>query len=337
MTHEHFLRLFLVLLALSLVSVPVSVLGQISPQVTEAAKKEGEVMLYGAIPIQLSKPIGDLFEKTYGIKLKHWRGDATELINRSLAEARAGKNYFDVILGNEGVMMSVDEKGLLGAFAPPAARTFPKQFRQANQRMTPWRVLPYGINFNTQRLQAETAPKTWEQLLDPKWKKEFAMANPAIHITTLQFVLNLEKLLGDKSLTVVEGWAKQEPRLGRSLSQSVQALVSGEIPVAISYIKDKFQYAGPIDYVRMDRYLASVSFVGVNPQAPHPNAARLFTDFFLGPEVQKMFGDHGEYVINPAVDHRFKKDVKDEQIVVMDLPKKEDLDKWVKRFRELFG
>ncbi len=188
-------------------------------------------------------------------------------------------------------------------------------------------MLPYGLNFNTQRLNAETAPKTWQQLLDPKWKKEFAMANPGIHITTLQFVLNLEKLLGEKWISVVEGWAKQEPRLGRSLSQSVQALVSGEVPLAISYIKDKFQYAGPIDYVRMDRYLASVSFVGVNRNAPHPHAARLFADFFLGPEAQKIFGDHGEYVINPVVEHRFKKDVKEEQIVVMDLPNKEELDK----------
>lgn len=142
MKHKLFIRSFLVLLALSFVSVPVSVLGQVSPQVMEAAKKEGEAMLYGAIPIQLSKPIGDLFEKKYGIKLKHWRGDATELINRSLAEARAGKNYFDVILGNEGVMMSLDEKGLLAAFTPPAAKGFPKQFRQAEERMVPGASCP---------------------------------------------------------------------------------------------------------------------------------------------------------------------------------------------------
>ena len=57
------------------------------------------------------------------------------------------------------------------------------------------------------------------------------------------------------------------------------------VPVAIGYIKDKFQYPGPIEYVRMNKYLASVSFVAINRQAPHPNAAKLFTDFFLGPEA----------------------------------------------------
>lgn len=316
---------------------PLAARGQISPQAPEAGKKEGEVMLYGAVPIEASNLIRDLFEKQYGIKLTHWRGDATQLINRALTEARAGKNNFDVILGNEGVMTSIDEKGLLEVFAPPAAKGFPKQFRQPEQRMTPWRVLPYGINYNTQLLKAETAPKTWDELLDPKWKKQFAMANPGLHVTTLQFVLNLDKLLGEKWLSVVEGWAKQEPRLGGSLAQAAQVLVTGEVPVAISYIKDKFQHNGPIDYVRMNRYLASVSFVGINPKAPHPNAARLLADFFLGPEVQRIFGNMGEYVINPKVEHRFKKEVKDDQIVVMRLPAKEELESWSKKFRELFG
>ena len=62
--------------------------GQITPELIESAKKEGEVMLYGAITINSSKAVGDAFEKKYGIKLRHWRGDATELINRSLAETR---------------------------------------------------------------------------------------------------------------------------------------------------------------------------------------------------------------------------------------------------------
>src|SRR5262245_40619704 len=85
---------------------------QIATELIEAAKKEGEVMFYGAITINSSKAIGDLFEKKYGIKLKHWRGDATELINRALAEARAGKPAFDLTLGNEVVMTTLDEKNI---------------------------------------------------------------------------------------------------------------------------------------------------------------------------------------------------------------------------------
>ncbi len=104
--------------------------------------------------------------------------------------------------------------------------------------MTPWRVLPYGITYNYEVLKASEAPKSWEDLLEPKWKGKFGMANSGIHVTTLQFVLNLAKLLGPKWLKVVESWSKQEPRLGRSLSDVVQPLTAGEVPVASGYIKD---------------------------------------------------------------------------------------------------
>jgi len=323
-------------LLLMILLTPRLAAAQLTAEIVEAAKKEGEVMLYGAVTGNISKAIGDAFEKKYGIKMRHWRGDATQLINRSLTEARAGKPAFDVTLGNEVVMTALDEKNLFAVFEPPAAKNYPKQFLDADKKMTPWRVLPYGINYNYQLLKAEDAPKRWEDLLQPKWKGKFAMANPGIHVTTLQFVLNLDKLLGDHWLKVVEGWAKQDPRVGRSLADNIQPLTSGEVPVAIGYIKDKFQYPGPIDYVRMNKYLASLSFIGINRQAPHPNAARLFTDFFVGPEAQQIFGSFGEYVFNPEVDHKFKKDVKTEQIIVMKLPSNEELKEWSKKFREMF-
>ena len=327
---------FLALIAISLLIASRLSQAQITPDLVEAAKKEGEVMFYGAITVNSSKAIGDAFEKKYGIKLQHWRGDATELINRALAEARAGKPAFDVTLGNEVVMTTLDQKKLFAVFDPPAAKGYPKQFLDPDKRMTPWRVLPYGLNYNHQILKAEEAPKTWEDLLAPKWKGKFGMANPGIHVTTLQFVINLDKLLGAKWLNVVEGWAKQEPRLGRSLADTIQPLTSGEVPVAIGYIKDKFQYPGPIEYVRMNKYLASLSFAAINRQAPHPNAARLFTDFFLGAESQRIFGGFGEYVFHSEADHKFKKDVKDDQIVVMRLPSNEELESWSRKFREMF-
>jgi iron(III) transport system substrate-binding protein len=310
--------------------------GQVSSQLIEAAKKEGEVVFYGAIPVNIVKRITDLFEKKYSITVKHWRGDATEIVNRVLTESRAGRPTFDVTLGNEAVMQALDEKGLLGVFDPPAAKGYPKQFRDPDLRMTAWRVLPYGINYNYQQIKGDEAPKTYEELLLPKWKGKFGLANPGIHVTTLQFVLSLEKIYGAKWLKIVEGWAKQEPRLGRSLTDLLTPMTSGEVPVAISYIKDKFQFPGPIDYVRMNKYLASVGFVAISKQAPHPNAAKLFTEFFLTAEPQRLFGESGEYVLNPEVDHKFKKDVKEDQIVVMKLPTNDEMESCGKKFREMF-
>src|SRR3954447_20227218 len=84
-------------------------LAQNTADLIEAGKKEGEVTFYGAITVNSSKRISDLFEKKYGITIKHWRGDATEIVNRVLTEARAGRPTFDVTLGNEAVMQALDD------------------------------------------------------------------------------------------------------------------------------------------------------------------------------------------------------------------------------------
>jgi ABC-type Fe3+ transport system substrate-binding protein len=77
--------------------------------------------------------------------------------------------------------------------------------------------------------------------------------------------------------------------------------------------------------------------VAIHRQASHPHAARLFTDFFLGPEAQRIFGSYGEYVFHPEADHKFKKDVRTDQIIVMRLPSREELERSSKEFRQMFN
>lgn len=333
------MRYFLRLGSLTVFAFAVSTLpamADMPPAVRDAAKKEAEVVLYGVIPGPATKPIRELFEKTYGVRVVNWRVDSETILNRVAAESKSGGNRFDVVVGNESTMAALDKKGLLQPFDPPAARKFPKQLLQPERRMTPWRVFTYGINYNTQRLSAEQAPHGWEDLLDPKWKRKFLMANPTLHAGTLEFLLNLEKLLGPKWVSVVRGWARQRPHLTRDPAEEVPTLTSGDVPLAIGYIKDKYQFAGPIDYVRMDKYLASVSYIAVSRKAPHPNAARLFTDFFLGPEPLQIIANLGDDVLNPDVDDRFRSEINDDQLVPMSVPSASERDAWTKKFREMF-
>jgi iron(III) transport system substrate-binding protein len=314
----------------------VSANAQLPPAVVDGAKKEGEIVLYGAAVGRASRPIINLFEKSYGIKVTNWRGDSEDVTNRGLAEAKSGKIQFDAVLGNDVAMAALERRALLDSFDPPAARGFPKHLTHPEHKMTPWRALPFGMNFNTERLTPDQTPKTWEDLLDPKWKRKFVIANPAVNNPTLQFLLNLEKLRGVKWLAMVEGLAKQRPRLTRGLPEEIPILTSGLAPVGIGYLKDKYQFAAPIDYVRMNRYLASMSFIAVARNAPHPNAARLFADFFLGPEPQQIFANLGEYVLHPEVEDRFRSDVTDDQLVAMRVPSPAEQESWSKKFKEMF-
>ncbi len=323
------------LLSLISLALPAAAAAALPPATLDGAKREVEIVLYGSIPAQAYKPIRDLFEKSTGVRVSNLRAGADEIIRRAV-DAKTGDNLFDVVVGNELVMSALDKKGLLESFEPPSAQGYPRNLLHPERRMTPWRAIAFGINFNSHRLTADQAPKKWADLLDPKWKRRFLLPNPALHAPTLQFFLNLEKLLGPKWLDVVEGWAKQKPRVTRDPGEEIPTLTSGEIPVSIGYIKDKFQFAGPIDFVRMDKYLASLSFIAVARNAPHPNAARLFTDFFLGPEPQQILANLGEYVLHPDVDDRFRSEVTDNQIVPMRLPAAAEREAWTKKFREMF-
>jgi iron(III) transport system substrate-binding protein len=317
-------------------ALPAAVGAPLPPAIEEGAKKEREVVVYGATAPQAMRPIMRQFEKNYGVKVKNWRGDAEEIVARVESQTKDGKILFDVVLGHETVMAALERKGLLEPFELPAAQRFAKNFLHPEHRMTPWAALPIGINFNTARLTPKQAPKSWENLRDPKWKKKFAMPHPGRHATMLQFILNLEKLLGSRWLAVVEGWARQRPQLTDGFAEEIPLLTSGQAPLGIGAIKDKFQFAAPIDYVRMNRYLASLSFVAVARGAPHPNAARLFADFFVGPDPQEIFAKLGEYVLHPDVEGRFRNDVTDDQIVAMRPLTAAETETWKKKFGEMF-
>ncbi|HEY3303202.1 MAG TPA: extracellular solute-binding protein [Candidatus Binatia bacterium] len=321
---------------LDLTALSAAVGADLPAAIAEGAKKEREVVVYGATPTRAMRPIMRQFEKNYGIKVNNWRGDAEEIVARVESQAKNGKILFDVVLGHEAVMATLERKGRLEPFELPAAQRFAKHFLHPEHKITPWAALPIGINFNTDRLTPKQAPKSWEDLHDPKWKKKFAMPHPGQHATMLQFLLNLEKLLGPKWLAVVEGWARQKPQLTGGFPEEIPLLTSGQAPLGIGTIKDKFQFAAPIDYVRMNRYLASLSFVAVAHGAPHPNAARLFADFFVKPEPQEIFAKLGEYVLHPDVEGRFRNDVTDDQIVAMRPLTAAEKETWKKKFGEMF-
>jgi iron(III) transport system substrate-binding protein len=320
----------------NLAALPAALGATLPAAIEEGAKKEREVVVYGAVPSQAMRSIARRFERNYGVKVKNWRGGAEEIVDRVESQAKNGKILFDVVLGHETVMAALERKRLLEPFELPAAQRFAKHLLHPEHRMTPWAALPIGINFNTERLTPNQAPKSWEDLRDPKWKRKLVMPHPGQNATMLQFLLSLETLLGPKWLAVVEGWARQRPQLTSGFPEEIPLLTSGQAPLGIGTLKDKFQFAAPIDYVRMNLYLASLSFVAVARGAPHPNAARLFADYFVGENPQEIFAKLGEYVLHPDVEGRFRKEVTDDQIVGMRAPTAAEMKIWKKKFGEMF-
>ena len=267
----------------------------------DAARKEGKVVVYAAIPPQLMKPINDAFEKQYGVRVDYWRASTTGILDRALNEWRAGQAGYDVVEGNKGPQLILKNEGVFVKFAPPSAVKFPKQFLEPDALLTPWRFNPISILYNTELVKKEEGPKSLSALLLPKWKGKIAMPDPSRHTTTAEFLGNLGKYEGVNWREFAAALAQQQPLFVESFAPIVNTVLRGEAPLGLAYLKYVIQFKGPLDYVRLDKYLADTNYLGVNRKAPHPNAAKLYVEFLCSPEGQKAVAETGEFVLSPGI------------------------------------
>ena len=304
----------------------------------DAAKKEGRVVVYGSVVPQAMEDFNKGFESKYGIKVEYWRGDSTKVSERALTEWRAGKPGFDVVEGNRGVQLIMKQEGLFTKFVPPASEKFPAQVKEKDGLITPWRVLPISILYNTDMVKPGDLPKSFDDLLQPKWTNKITMPDPTRHTTTAQFLWNLEKFKKDKWLDLVRGLAKQKPVLVDSLAPVTTSVIKGESALGITYIKYVKQYKGPVHYVLMDKYLADPNYMSVGVKATNINAAKLYVDYACSPEGQKYIAEDGEFVFAPGVLPPIKDAEKVQpNIMLMDNPSAEEFKKLMSgTFREIF-
>jgi ABC-type Fe3+ transport system substrate-binding protein len=267
----------------------------------DGARKEGKVVVYAVIPPQLMKPINDAFEKQYGVKVDYWRASTTAVLDRALNEWRAGQPGYDVVEGNKGPQLILKSEGVLIKFPPPSAGKFPKQFLEPDAVLTPWRFNPISILYNTDLVKKEDAPKSLADLLLPKWKGKITMPDPSRHTTTAEFLANLGKYEGTRWKEFATGLAQQQPLFVESFAPIVNTVIRGEAALGLAYLKYVIQFKGPIDYVRLDKYLADTNYLGVSKKAPHPSAAKLYLEFLCSPEGQKAVAETGEFVLSPGI------------------------------------
>ena len=177
----------------------------------EAAKKEGKVVVYAAVPPQTMKVINDPFEKKFGIRVDYWRASTTGILERALNEWRVGKPGFDVVEGNKGPQLILKGEGVFDKFLPPSAAKFPRQFLEADGILTPWRFNPISIMVNTDLVKKEELPKALGDLLLPRWKGKIAIPDPSRHTTTAQFLADLDNYEGIKWREFAKVWRSSSP------------------------------------------------------------------------------------------------------------------------------
>jgi iron(III) transport system substrate-binding protein len=326
----------LAVVVLGVMTLPKEILAQAGN--LDAAKKEAKVVVYGSVPPQSMEGLHQAFKKKYGVEVEYWRGSSTQVSERALTEWRAGKPAFDIAEGNRGVQLIMKDEGLFQKFIPPASQKFPDRFKEKDALITPWRVLPISMLYNTELVKSADLPKTFDDLLNPKWMGKISIPDPTRHTTTAQFLWNLRKFKGDKWLDYVKALAKQKPVLVESLAPVTTTIIKGEALVGITYIKYIKQYKGPVDYIPMDQYLTDPNYLSLSAKAMHPNAAKLYIDFACSAEGQKEIAEDGEFVLAPGVYPPIKDaDKVAPKLVFMDNPSEEEFKKLMSgTFRDIF-
>lgn len=303
----------------------------------DAAKKEGKVFVYGTIVPQVMKLIEAGFEAKYGVNIEYWRGDATKVIDRVLTEWRAGKPGFDMVIGARGPLSLGKAEGVYAKFAPANAANFPAKLKDKDGQLTAWRITPVGVLINTDQVKGNDMPKSWDDLLLPKWQGKISMPDPSRHASTAAFLSNLQQLKGDKWMDFVRALAKQKPLLVESYSSVPNAIVRGEAAVGISYIQYAGQTKGPISFAPAIQAFADPSDAGLSAKAANPNAGKFLIDYLCSSEGQKKVAETNEFVLSPGIYPAINgADKILANLLLLEDPSAEQLQKLQAEFRQIF-
>ncbi len=260
-----------------------------------AQNRKDTLNVYAIIHDEETKALTDLFTRRTGIPVSYLHAATGEIINRVIAEKDNPKA--DVLLGGaRSHHIQVENAGALSPYLSPYAQNVPAYARSADGAWTGFCVLTVGVGINKERFQAkfpdQAYPKTWDDLLNPAFKGEIVMTDPAASSTAYLFVQNqLQRLGWDdgwKYLLALAPLVGQFPDSGSAPSKLVG---TGEYAVGISYLHALAKYRAQgfgVDLIAVPEAVGDVDCVAILKGAKQPAAARQFVDFILSPEGEEL-------------------------------------------------
>jgi iron(III) transport system substrate-binding protein len=301
-------------------------------RIVEGAKKEGTVTLYSSATVADMNPQIAAFEKKYGIKVRLWRAASEDVARRVINEQRAGRHEADVIetAGSEMEVL-VREKAMQPFHTPVSAELIPSA-TYAHRQWIATRINLFVAGYNTKLIAAADAPKTYEDLLDPRWKGRLA-----IEASDANWFMQLASIMGeDKAIKLFRDVVARNGmsiRKGHSLLANL--VPTGEIPLALTlygYRVEQLKKEGaPIEILYLPPVIGLPTGAGVVRNAPHPHAAALLADFFLT-DAQTIIAERSNFPVNPKI-----RPVP-EKLSIIDVARfLDEGDKWTKLYASIFS
>jgi len=306
----------------------------------EGAKKEGKVVVYSFTAVDQLKPLLDEFQKRYPfIKPDHYRANATGVFNKFATEVRAGQTLADVIDISAGETHTLRQMGLLDPYLSPSREGIPKDFMDEKGYWTAHYHFVIALGFNTRHIKPAEAPKSYEELLNPKWKGRFSL-DPADQDLFGALLFHWGK---EKALNYFRNLAKLEPRMVTGHTQQANLVGAGEIQMApwlYGYrplqLKDQ---GASVEVFLFEPVLTNPAYLLLTKNAPHPHAAALFMDWALSAEGgMKFFGEKfGRTTTRTGLKERFPQLRVEKYLVVKPEIVGPNFKEFTKLYNDIFG
>ena len=261
----------------------------------EGAKKEGKLSFYTTLIVeQVVRPLKDAFEKEYSfIQVEFFRGNSDRITQRLFAEYQAKRYAVDVVDGSSTTTM-VQRAGYLQKFFSPHLAEYPAELKDPQGYWGVSNVYFHTLGYNTRMVKPNEVPRTYEELLNPRWKGQMIWSTGRGGGGPL-FVGNLFQTMGETAGKVYLQKLKAQ-NIAKSTASARQVLdlvIAGEYPLVLvifnhhAYIS---KTAGaPSEWLPLEPVAATISTIGLPKFAPHPHAALLFLDFVISKRGQKIF------------------------------------------------
>lgn len=255
----------------------------------QGARQEREVSVYTSLVVDDIGAVASAFERKYGLKVKFWRASSEKIVQRALSEARSGRHDVDVIETNGPELEALAREKLLAQARSAHDDDLLPDALRPHRQWVGVRLNMFVQAYNTSLVRKQDLPKTYRDLLDPRWKGKLA-----IEAEDIDWFAAVVRGMGEaaglqffRELAATNGLV---PRKGHTLLASMVA--SGEAPLALTLYNHNAerlkQRGAPIEWFAIQPAYARVNGISVAQKAPHPHAALLFYDFMLGPEGQAI-------------------------------------------------
>src|SRR6184192_2739101 len=270
----------------------------VTPALIEAAKKEGQVSYYTSTDLPVAEKLAKAFEAKYpAIAVRVERTGAERVFQRIGQEYSSNIHAVDVVNSSDAAHFIVwKREGILAPYVPEeVAKFYPAEHKDPDGRFASFRVWLSIIAYNTNLVKAEEAPKSYADLLDPKWTGKIVKAHPGYSGTIMTATYQMSRDLGWEYF---EKLARQKVMQVQSSADPPKKLALGERAVMadgneynLFQLKEKGE---PVEIVYpTEGTPLIVGPSGVLKDAPHPNAARLLQSFLFTAEAQQLMVDFG--------------------------------------------